>query len=623
MIISTDPKERIGYHGTYWWLKAKGDCHKTVFENAKEYFRKWGSNYFELIGHKNRYEEREIATGINVSPWSKIRGSKYLSANVTASAIDTLVSKVAKQVPSVQYITNGANWYEQQQARELQKYVQGTFLQKDVAGVLAREFSDCCKVGTGFILMDDIDGKLVFKNFPAYQVMCDWLDAQSGEPVDIHFVEVISRFKLMQRFPEHKEELLKTTTSLHFFTETNLNSKDSVVVIHSYNTFAGRRSITVDNCTLRDDDTLLDTSKGLKNRNGEPMAPYVALTYKDTSFGLFSIGVAEELRPLHDVIDKTLRIIQRSAHLLAVPKLIVSRQANVVESHLDNEIAGIIHADGSLQNAIYPVPMGKIPTDLEFLVRYYYELAFKKVGLSELTATSKNPANLTSGKALQTYFDIESDRFASTAKKYERSVIDLNYLVIKYSRYLQQQGYTMKANFYGRDIQKEINFKDVDLDENYFDIQAFPVSVIPQTPSGRYETVRDMIQIGLLDNQRALKLLDIPDIENDTYLQNSQLDFVRYQVYQMMQGIPQSPEERQDMNFVVEEAEKHYYYYRQKEVPYETLDLLSNYIEQAKIIRDRETKSAQIVEQSLMQQAMQQQQQQAQQQGSALGGSNE
>ncbi|HEY6436543.1 MAG TPA: hypothetical protein VIY47_08135, partial [Ignavibacteriaceae bacterium] len=46
-------KEKIKYDSSYWWLKPKDDCHADVFQNAKEYFRKWGANYYELVGHKN------------------------------------------------------------------------------------------------------------------------------------------------------------------------------------------------------------------------------------------------------------------------------------------------------------------------------------------------------------------------------------------------------------------------------------------------------------------------------------------------------------------------------------------------------------------------------------------
>ncbi len=438
----------------------------------------------------------------------KIRGAKYLSANVTASVIDTLVSKIAAKIPSTQFVTSGADWHEQQQAKDLEKYVQGIFLNHKVHTDLRAMFDDACKTGTGFILMDDYNGQLCFKEFPAYAVICDWVDAQSGAPVDIHFLEVVSRFKLMSMYPEHASKLIKTTNQLYFYTENNLNSPDSVLVIHSFNTFAKRRAICVENCTLRDDETLMGSEKGLKNYKGETIAPYIAMQYKDTSLGLYSIGLAEEVRTLHEAVDRTLRIISKSAQLLAVPKVFISRQSNIIESHLDNEIGGIIEFDNMAGGSPpIPLPMGKIPTDLKELVEYYYNLAFKKCGLSEMSATSKNPANLQSGKALQTYYDIESSRFQSIAKKYEQAVIDLSYLVIKYSRYMAAQGHKLKANFYGRNINKEIKFSQVDMDENYFDIQAYPVSIIPQTPAGRYETIRDMMQSGLLDQQRALKLL--------------------------------------------------------------------------------------------------------------------
>src|SRR6185503_10697906 len=580
-------------------------CNKVAFENAKDYFKKWGANYFDLIAHKNRYEERDVGVGINISPWSKIVGSRYLSANVTASVIDTLVSKVAKAVPSVQYVTSGGSWTEQKQAENLEKYVTGTFLNRNFQGNARRMFGDACKVGTGFIVLDDHNGSLCYHNYPAYQVMCDWIDAQSGQPVDIHFVDLISRFRLMQLYPEHKEKLLITNSASYFYTDTNLNSKDCVVVIRSYNTFARRRAITVENCTLRDDDTLMGEN-GLTNSSGEPIPPYVYMNYKDTSLGMFSIGIAEELRPLHDSVDKTLRIIQRSAHLCSVPKVWVSRQANIVETLIDNDIGTIGLYDGPPSNVPVSQPMGIIPTDLYHLVQYYYDLAFKKAGMSQLTANSQKPPGLNSGKALDTYFDIEADRFQSTAKKYERAIIGANYLTVKYSRYLQKMGYKQKSKFYGRDIQKVLDFDKVDLDEEYFDIQAYPTSIIPQTPSGRYQTIRDMMQAGLVDANRALKLLDMPDIEDDIHIQNAQNEYVRYQISCIVDNNETiSVNSAQDLDMLINEAQNHYFYYKQKNMDPDALDRLEKFIQDAILSRDQRGKDATAIAQMIMEQQQQ------------------
>lgn len=594
-------KDKILFNAKYWWLQPKNDVHTEVFANAREYYRRWSVNYTSMISNKNRYEEREVAVGIAVSPFSKLPGGKYLSAGVTSSVIDTLVSKIAKSVPSVTYVTSNGDWFEQQQAKDLEKYVQGVFLNSKIHGKLRDQFGDACKVGTGFMLMEHYAGQLRFTNYPAYQVMCDWIDAQEGHPTDIHFIDVVNRFKLMQQYPEHKEKLLKTSSNLFFYSETNMGSPDSVMVVKSYNMFARRNTVCVENCTLYDDEELLN-NPAMVDDLGRPMAPYVALQYKDTSYGLFSIGLAEEIRSLHEVVDRTLRIIQRSSYLGAVPKVFVPRAANVIESEMNNEIGGIIQFDG-IQPPI-PMPLMKIPTDLNELVNYYYELAFKKCGLSQLSATSQKPQGLDSGKALRTYYDIETDRFQSIAKAYEQNVVNLNYLIIKFSKYLSDIGYSPKAKFYGRSIQKEIDFKKVNLDLEYFDIQAYPTSIIPQTPAGRYETVRDMLQMGLLDQQRALKLLDIPDIENDISLQNSPLDYIRFQIYEIMNGRMMYPDQRQDIQMVIREAQNHYMYYKQRDMNFENLELLSSFIEEAKALATQTEKDATQVAQQMAQQMM-------------------
>jgi len=53
----------------------------------------------------------------------------------------------------------------------------------------------------------------------------------------------------------------------------------------------------------------------------------------------------------------------------------------------------------------------------------------------------------------------------------------------------------------------------VDLDEDRYIMRAWPVSQLPQTPSGRLQFVQELAQAGWLDPDMAKELMQISDIE--------------------------------------------------------------------------------------------------------------
>ncbi|NIN93987.1 MAG: hypothetical protein GTN93_02720, partial [Anaerolineae bacterium] len=50
-------------------------------------------------------------------------------------------------------------------------------------------------------------------------------------------------------------------------------------------------------------------------------------------------------------------------------------------------------------------------------------------------------------------------------------------------------------------------------DEDQYEMQVYPTSLLPTTPAGKLATVTEMLDKGLIPKEHALKLLSFPDVE--------------------------------------------------------------------------------------------------------------
>ncbi len=575
-----------------WWTEPKEKACGEVFGTIRKIKSNWSPNYWDLIGHIRRYEDRSYGYLTDSSPYSKAISNQSLSFNVTASCIDTLTSKIIKNVPTVQYITNGADYEIQEKANDLQKFIDGKFRSEKIHEMLPWVFKDSCVFGDGWIHMRMKEDRVIYEQTKSYEIFVDWYDAMYGNPVDLHIVKWKNRYDIMLDYPEYKDEIMHCSTENNIFSATT-QSEDNILIVESYNRYARRHTVCISNATLLDEDWELE------NIYGEFQFPLARMMYKPSDRNFFSIGLAEELKSIQFELNRVIRVFQRSSNLLSVPKIFAPRSANIVKSQLDNDIGGIIMYDG--MQIPTSMPMGTIPPDLYQQIMMYYQKAYEIAGISQLTANSQKPAGLNSGKALETYYEIESDRFQLTGQSYENLVVSLNDITIGLTKIISKK-YNLKSTYYSFDVQKDIDWDDVQLERDQFDIQVFPVNMMPNTPAGKFEFVTQLLQSQLIDPIYAKKLLRMPDTDGYLDLQNAEVDFVLCQISKMVRGEPQEPDMSQNFDLAQELVSKAYFLYNNKKLNPENLILFDAYLQaiQRLIVK----KAAQT--QNLLKQAMQQ-----------------
>jgi hypothetical protein len=210
---------------------------------------------------------------------------------------------------------------------------------------------------------------------------------------------------------------------------------------------------------------------------------------------------------------------QRAMNLLGVPWVVVPETCELVQDHLTNEIGGVLRTKGPGRPEVLVNP--SIHPEVMQRIMFIFEKMFEVSGLSQLSATAKKPAGVESGVALRTLLDTETQRFALLVDAWQEFHLELARLTVKTARRMSRD---VAVPFHDKEIAREVQFSDVDLEESQYRMQLWPVNLLPETPAGKLAYVEQMITIGLIDPDQGRSLLDYPDIEAFQRLQNAAVD---------------------------------------------------------------------------------------------------
>lgn len=577
----------------YWWKADKNKAYEIIFP----YLRKLNSQqaYIQADNYRNMrlYGSQNLYAGYSAfsSATDPVNSTQNrVTLNVIQSMIDTVVSKIAKNKPKPTFLTEGGDWSQQTKAKKLTQFLEGQFQATDFYEKAARAFLDSCIFGTGAIKIFNADGEIRAERVFIDEIVIDDRESFYGEPRQMHQHKMIHKDVLKDMFPKFKDAIDNAgkTPVIEYGISANM-AADMVLVIESWHLRSGptakdgKRTICIDTATLLEEDYEKD------------YFPFVFWRWGLRPVGFFGQGLSEQLTGLQLEINKILRTIQVSMHLVSVPKIFVEASSKIVTSHLDNKIGAIIKYTGQ---APTPGVGGVIPPELFSQLDRLYQRAYEIAGVSQLSATSQKPAGLNSGKALREYNDLETERFMSVAQRYEKAFLDAGEIMIDLAKELDEQlegDYEVKVK--GKKFLKTIKWKEVNMDEDKYVMGLFPTSALSSTPSGRLQDVQELIQAGFVNKEDAMKLLDFPDLQsfyNYETAPGEDIDMVIENIVEDSNYM--TPEPYQNLEYGIQKMQKAYLLFRSQNLPESQLELMRRWIEDANALIERAAVDAQRIQ---------------------------
>jgi hypothetical protein len=562
-------------NGDHWWLAKRNDLYQELFAFLSALDSRQAYRTASNLMYARLYGNYDIG-GLSAVNYTRVEPSynvvNRITLNIIQSMIDTVVSKITKNRPKATFLTSGGDFSLQSRAQKLTKFVEGNFENTNFYEKATLAFTDACIFGTGCIKIYIKEGQIVAERVFIEEIKIDDLESYYSEPRQMHQEKYIHKDVLIEMFPKFESEITATgyvASGQSSYATSNL--KDMIKVVESWHLKSGpkakdgKRTICISGATL------------FEEKYDKDYFPFVFFRWNPRPVGFFGQGIAEQLQGLQLEINKTLRTIQVSMHLVAVPKLLVEASSKIVSSHLNNRIGGVIKYAGTPPQY---APLGSIPPELFSHVDRLYQRAYEIVGISQLSAQSIKPAGLDSGKALRTFNDLETERFMSVAKRYEKTFLNAAEIMIDLGKDIYEKNEDFGVKSSDGKFVETIKWKDVDMDADKYIMSVFPTSSLSTTPAARLADVQDMVQAGFIGKEQAISLLDFPDLESTMDLLTSDNKNLEKVIETMIhEGKYFPPEPYQNLENALRKVQQAYLMYRMRNAPENRLELLRQYME--------------------------------------------
>ena len=563
--------EYMGEANQRWWEEKDQKAADSVTSVLETLTENQNERLRQMLISTRLYGNLSImgTNGISFSRMASIHPAlrERMSFNVVQSAIDTIISKTVKNRPRPFFLTSGGDYKMQRRAKKLNKFVDGLFYDQKAYTHGHRAMRDGCVWGDGFVHVFEKDGRIKYERVLPHELWVDEAEAFYGEPRNLHRVKNVDRDVLMAAWPEYKDEIrqsskVKPDPSALGTISDLVQVRESWHLPSGPDAKDGKHSITIDKVEFF-------TEKYTKN-----FFPFAKFTWWERQHGYFGQGLVEQIQHIQLEINKLLNLIQRSFHMGGSFKVLLEMGSKVVKEHLTNDVGALVMYSGTKPEYVVP-PL--VSPEIYGHLKTLRDAAFEQAGISQLSATSRLPEGVESGKAMREYNNIETERFIAVGHAYENFFLELARLSIECAKDIaKKHGGHYKITVPGRRFISSIDWKEIDLEEDCYVMQCFPISSLPSDPTGRLQTIQEYIGAGFLTKRQGKRLLDFPDMELIEGLQNAAEDYITERLDAIVdedaEMVP--PEPYDDLAMYREMAQEYYLRGKTQDLEQEKLEKL-------------------------------------------------
>ena len=489
-----------------------------------------------------------------------------LTFNVTQSCIDSLVSRLSRNRPLPTFITTRGNWEIQYKARQLNQFVEGLFSEIGAHKVGIEVFKDGCVLADGYLHVYRKGNRVAVERVPASEIFVPREETMLSEPRTMFRAKLLD-FEVLKAAFEDKASDLDVAALTSDKVDAQSKIREVIEAWHlpsGEDSEDGRHIIACGSVLLVDEPYKYDSF------------PFARMAFARRMFGYYSQSLVEQILPIQNEIDDVLWTISRSYHLAGSFKIFVPEDCEVSSSKFDNSFGTIIRYRGPTAPTwgVPPVLAQGTYEHLENLVSKAYRLA----GISELSAQGAKPPGLNSGRAIMAQGDRESDRWVYIQSLYEDLYVDAVKLAI---RTIKEIKGTYRVNVVNRRFLDQIEWSKVKLDEDQYELRCASASALPRDPAGRLETVSQLAQAGYVDTDTAKRLLDLPDLDQQTDLDLAPVNVLHMTFERMAseEGYYEDPQEVDNLQQARILCLKYYHLYRQQNLPEGRLNKFLRYLD--------------------------------------------
>jgi len=522
-----------------WTDAEKGRAFDAVSQDVRDIRSRQNYLYEKFAKMSCMYDPRQLSL---YGP-SRRRGGSVPSFNLIATSVDSVHASLASQEVRTRIITEGAEWAQQRQARQLQKYADTLSKSLETNKMAKRAVWAASLKGLGLV---KVSGTLTEK-ITVDAVQPDSIFVNDEETENCVNRKLHHRYredaeKLKANFPDY-EKAIDDAKGVAFSVSQGWEfrslspgykfrsvSPNQVIVIESWSLAIGtegekgykpgRHTICIDSKDLLDEEY------------SKAFYPFALFRWSEgDGASFFGIGGAEriatnqaKLAKLDYCGDKQIENGARPVTYWTMPN-ITNMQRTV--NHTGQYVPTM---DGQLPQTVVPQTISG--EQLAYRERTKYE-GYEAFGTSRDLVDGSVPDGIESGVGVREARATATGRWALQEMDFEQVNLDIIWLILDRCKDLGKDAPDIQSTTF-KGGTNALKWADVDMVLVRSQLKA--ASAIAKTAAGLTSLAMDMAQAGIIDLEESRRLMGNPDIPRSMSLYTAQIESLERQGEEMLDG---------------------------------------------------------------------------------------
>ena len=498
------------------WSKApEATAYRKLMDYAEALQRMADSDHNKNRARERIYEGHELLNNRAAVVSLESAGIGIAKLNATKSIIDTFVSRLSKDRPMPNFDTTDGDWQLKRKGKKYRQFIVGEMLATEFDDLSREALLDGAILGNGYTLID-ADEDVFADRVPVNEILYDKRECRYGKPKQAVRTRRIAKDLLAELYPQFKSQIRDARPSARrkdddFDMMGDLGDYTDLCeawdLPSTKDSEDGRHALAIDTVTL------------CLERWHEPRFPWAHLRLFKPRNGLPGWGFVDQLASLQHRVNCIVRDLQLNIAATGRGWFAVNEANDIPVEMLTGWQPFKLKFKGA-QPPTWQAPQSFNPAQLnalEFFIRQMFELT----GVSVAAATSKSSlGDGASGIALDTQYDIDSDRFRMPQANYARYRLDAAQRYIDASarvarRRMAGEGKKkpyVTVSWKQRDAIERLEYDKVALEEGQYCLKIEAQNFIPDTRAGKLSVVEQLLKAGVIEQWLAPTLFEDPDL---------------------------------------------------------------------------------------------------------------
>lgn len=510
----------------HWWrLPVGAPVHNQVVPYARALMTR-ESNWHRKNLARERIYRGVVLQQFRIALQHLERGGYGMARlNVIKAICDTFSSRLSKDRPMPGVVTTGADWAMKRRGQKFREFIVGQMLETEFDDLSRFALDDGTQLGIGFTRVDDNDDALLAERIPVNELLFDRRECKYGKPQQAILVKRVSRAYLSELFPKQREIIERAPAASRRAEDTDIDGDgphygdldDYVDTFEAWHpptlkeSEDGRHVLCIDG--IGDDCTLAT------EHWHEPRFPWAMFQLTRPPRGIYADGFVDQLADLQHRVNMIVRDMQLNLAATGRGFFIVNAQNDIPVENLTGFQPFKLKIKGG-EPPKYEAPTPYNAAQLNALDKFI-DWMFRLSGVSQANAESRSTLGPgASGVALETQYDIDSDRFRMPQANYARYRLEAAQRYIDAAARIARRRAENKGrkrswvavSWKGRDAIEQLDYTKVQLDDGDYRLRIEPVGFLPDTRAGKLNIVEQLAKAGVIPQWFVPALFDEPDL---------------------------------------------------------------------------------------------------------------